>query len=227
EILWATGQPGHARTSPYVPTGILADVEEPTPTDRQTQPVPPAAPPVGGARPRARRGPRDMIISLLVLLVPVLVLVGGSQLIAGRAGAAPQDLGDGWVPVSAQFDEHATGGTLRVGYVTPAGDPVQVVHSTVPPEVLLPQRLPDAGPPTGEVRLGDENWQRFPGRPNEQALVRMTPGLTTIVVGTADDAELQHLATHSCTRSPPPPRRTLPLGRAGQRGLPPPRAPAS
>lgn len=158
-----------------------------------------------------------MIISLLVLLVPVLVLVGGYQLIAGRqqpvevdtapayaeanaaglAVTAPQDLGDGWVPVSAQFDEHATGGTLRVGYVTPAGDPVQVVHSTVPPEVLLPQRLPDAGPPTGEVRLGDENWQRFPGRPNEQALVRMTPGLTTIVVGTADDAELQHLATHS------------------------------
>lgn len=149
--------------------------------------------------------------------MPVLVLVGGYQLLAGRqqpveidpapayaqanaaglAVTAPEGLDSGWVPVSAQFDPEGAGGTLRVGYVSPAGEPVQVVYSTIAPEVLLPERLSDAGPPIGEVRLGDQSWQRYPGPPGEQALVRMTPDLTTIVVGSADEAELEHLAAHS------------------------------
>ena len=157
------------------------------------------------------------MISLLVLLVPVLVLFGGYQLLAGRnqpveidpapayaqanaaglAVAAPEGLDAGWVPVSAQFDPRGSGGTLRVGYVSPAGEPVQVLYSTVAPEMLLPERLPDIGPPTGEVRIGGGSWQVFPPRAGERALVRMASDLTTIVVGGADQAELEHLAAHS------------------------------
>jgi hypothetical protein len=180
--------------------GILAYVDRPAPADRPTT--------------RSSRRPRDLVISLLVLLVPVLVLVGGYQLLSGRtepvavdpssaiiaaqqAGlrvAEPVGLASDWVPVSAVFRPVEDGGTLRLGYVTPAGDPVQVVQSTVPADELLAGELPEGVAPAGEIDLGDAVWQRYPGRPGETALMRRESDRTLLVVGPASQTELRTLA---------------------------------
>lgn len=157
-----------------------------------------------------------MVLSLLVLLIPVLLLVGGYQVLAGRnepagvdpapaladARAAgldaiePGDLGEDWTLVSAVFQRPDGGGaTLRLGYAAPGDESAQVVQSTVPAEALLPGELREAGEPTGSVRVAGEPWQRYETRPGERALVRLRPRLTTIVIGTAADPDLRTLAS--------------------------------
>lgn len=147
-----------------------------------------------------------MVLSLLVLLVPIVLLVGGYQMISGRmdpvaidpgpalvearasglAVVEPIGLDPRWVPVSAVFQD---GPVLRLGYVTPAGDSAQLVQSPLPPEELY------AGlSPSGTVEVAGQAWQRYQTRPGERALVLQVPDLTTIVVGTADEPELHTLA---------------------------------
>jgi hypothetical protein len=155
-----------------------------------------------------------MVISLAVLLVPVLLLVGGYQLLTGRnrpvevdpapalasaeaagmAVATPTDLGENWVPVSAVFQEVEHGLTLRIGYLTPDGPSVQLVQSTVPAEELLPAELPDEAVPAGTLDVAGEPWQLYQNRDGERALVLLTPDLTTLVVGATTDAQLHQLA---------------------------------
>jgi hypothetical protein len=155
-----------------------------------------------------------MVMSLLVLLVPVLVLVGGYQLVAGRtqptevdpssafiaaqsAGfevAQPAGLEPGWVPVSAVFRNLEDGATLRLGYVTPDGDNVQLVQSTVPAPRLLAAELSDDAAPVGTVAVDGTAWQRYPGRSGEVALVLMEGDRTVLVVGQASESELRALA---------------------------------
>jgi hypothetical protein len=186
-------------------SGILAYVEKRTQADR--------------ARPEQSRRPRDLMISLLVLVIPVLVLVGGYQLLAGRdqpvaidqtpqiteaqrAGfdfSGPVDLSATWVPVSAVFRPVDGGATLRLGYVTPDGEPVQLVQSTVPAAQLLARELSEVTSPSGSVDVGGVEWQRYPGRPGEQALVLQVADRTVIVVGPAAESELTELAAAVAT----------------------------
>jgi hypothetical protein len=145
-----------------------------------------------------------MVISLLVLLVPVVLLVGVYQVLAGRnrpvevdpapALAAAVGLSAGWVPVSAVFQPGEAGDTLRVGYVTPDGGSVQLLQSTVPPERLLPAELAEPGPPDRTVELAGRTWQEHPPRAGERALVLLEPDQTTIVRGTTSAAELRDFA---------------------------------
>jgi hypothetical protein len=154
-----------------------------------------------------------MVISLLVLLVPVMLLIGGYQLLAGRtqpvevdpaptlaaaeaAGlpvSAPTGLPDDWVPVSAVFRRTGEGLTLRVGYVTPGGGSTQLVQSTVPAERLLPAELPEAAAPAGSLDLAGRSWQRYQADAG-RALVLLEPDRTVIVVGAVEEAELRTLA---------------------------------
>ncbi len=173
-------------------------------------PAPPAA-----AEPRSDRSPKDMAISLLVLLIPIVVLLafyrgflGGDQpavvdtapaLESARAANAfpvsqPEGLGEGWRPVRADFRTVEGGANLRLGYVTPEGRGAQVVQSSVPPERLLPTELTEQGQPQGQTDLGGRTWQRYTARGNEQALVLLEPDRTVIVVGDARDNELRALA---------------------------------
>jgi hypothetical protein len=155
-----------------------------------------------------------MVISLLVLLVPVVLLVGVYQVLAGRqqpvevdpqpaltsAAAAgievahPAGLPPGWVPVTAVFQPAGAGGTLRVGYVTPDGGSVQLVQSTLPVERLLPAELPEPAPPAGTVDLAGRSWQVYPPRGGERAMVLLEPAQTTIVLGTTSEPELRDFA---------------------------------
>ncbi|WP_174536185.1 DUF4245 domain-containing protein [Micromonospora chalcea] len=174
------------------------------------------APPAGKEKARSERSPKDMALSLLILLVPIALLLafyrgflgGDSPVTVDPAPAleqarsanvfpvsAPSGLGDDWRPVNARFRTEADGSTLRIGYVTPEGRGAQLVESNVPAEKLLPAELSE-GRPQGAADLpGGLSWQRYTARGNEQALVLLEPNRTVIVVGDAGETELRKLAT--------------------------------
>ncbi|MBX6722476.1 MAG: DUF4245 domain-containing protein [Dactylosporangium sp.] len=158
---------------------------------------------------------RDMLISLVVLIVPVALLVAFASFVregrqasvldpapviaqaqaAGRFPvAAPRGLEDGWRPVSANFRTTADGATLRIGYVTPGGDGVQFVTSDVPAQQLLANELGEQARPVGTETIAGRSWQRYSARAGETALVRAEPDHTLIVVGPATLDDLQALA---------------------------------
>lgn len=176
---------------------------------------PPAPPAAVDAR-RSDRSPKDMAISLLVLLIPIALLLafyrgflGGDQptqvdpspAIEQAQGAnafpvsQPTGLGDDWRTVNARYQEVEGGSTLRIGYVTPEGQGAQLVQSNVPAERLIPAELSDRAQPQGQTDLDGRSWQRYTARQNEQALVLLEPGRTVIVVGDARENELRRLAS--------------------------------
>jgi hypothetical protein len=156
-----------------------------------------------------------MAISLLVLLIPIALLLGfyrvflngddpvtvdpAPAISEARAANAfpvsePAGLGSGWRTVSARFQRADDGATLRLGYVSPAGEGVQVVQSNVPAERLLPAELTGAGRPEGTLALAGRDWQGYTARPGEHALVLLESSRTVIVVGSAREQELRDLA---------------------------------
>ncbi|MCW3838754.1 DUF4245 domain-containing protein [Micromonospora yasonensis] len=180
---------------------------------------PDGQPPVGSAagkdKARSERSPRDMALSLAVLLVPIVLLLafyrgflGGDEpatvdpnpaVEQARAAAAfpvsrPEGLGGDWRMVSARYQAAPDGATLRLGYLTPEGRGAQLVQSNVPAEKLLPAEL-KGGQPQGPADLPGGTWQRYAARDNEQALVLLEPNRTVIVVGDAGENELRQLAT--------------------------------
>lgn len=165
--------------------------------------------------PTNSRRPRDMALSLLVLLVPVLIIVliyrvvqGGDQPVvvdtapaidqARAAGAfpvgAPTGLDDDWRPISATFQQVEGGRVLRIGYVTPDGAGLALIQSNAPAERLIPAELTASGKPEGAIDVAGQSWQQYTARPGEQALVLLEPSRTVIVVGSAHDDELRELA---------------------------------
>ncbi|WBB72809.1 DUF4245 family protein [Micromonospora sp. WMMD1128] len=218
------GQPPARPTADATPPdGSPALVESPGPAaaagDRSAPPADAGdrpAPPAGRDKARSERSPKDMVLSLLILLVPIALLIafyrgflGGDSpatvdpepaLEQARSAnafpvAAPSGLDSDWRTVTARFRTEADGATLRIGYVTPEGRGAQLVESDVPAEKLLPAELSD-GQPQGPVDLPDGlSWQRYTARGNEQALVLLEPDRSIIVVGDAGETELRRLAT--------------------------------
>jgi hypothetical protein len=158
-------------------------------------------------QPRPSRTGRDMVISLVVLLIPVALIVtifrlrGGEDTVTVDPSAAiaqartadlfpviaPVNLPPGWRSVSAVFQRQGKTGSLRVGYLSPSGDGVQLVESSEPLGPLLDRELGDriqpAGPDAGA-------WKRYSVRTGETAFVRVDGDRTVIVVGQASAAEL-------------------------------------
>lgn len=164
---------------------------------------------------RAERRPRDMVISLLVLLVPILlalfvynVVFEGDEPVKVDPAAAiadarhanafpvmvPTGLPDGWTTVSARFQNTETDKTLRIGFVSPEGDGAQVVQTNRPAEAVLPAELTDAARPQGPAEVNGAAWQSYSTRPGERALVLLQPSHTVIVVGKTSQSELYELA---------------------------------
>ena len=156
-----------------------------------------------------------MVISLLVLLVPLFLVVlfyrvvlGGDQpvgvdpaptiAVARAAGAfpvaEPTGLEGGWRTVSARYQPGADGALLRLGYLTPGGDGVQLVQGDLPADRLLPQELTKKARPDGQVDLSGTIWRRYLARPGERALVLLEPARTVIVIGSASESDLRTLA---------------------------------
>ncbi|SBT51916.1 DUF4245 domain-containing protein [Micromonospora auratinigra] len=174
------------------------------------QPAPPARKEKG----RSERSPRDMALSLLILLVPIVLLLAFYRgFLGGDAPATvdpapavaearsanafpvsePQGLGSDWRTVNARYRAEPGGATLRIGYLTPEGRGAQLVQSNVPPEKLLPTEL-KGGQAQGPADLPGGTWQRWTARDNEQAFVLLEPNRTVIVVGDAGEQELRQLA---------------------------------
>jgi hypothetical protein len=157
-----------------------------------------------------------MILSLAVLIVPIaLLLIFYRTVLSGDApiaidpaptlqearqsGAftvlAPQGLGSDWHVSTAKFVRGADGATLRLGYVDPDKDPIQVVESSVPSSTLLPTELTEDAEPLGTFRAGTGVWRLYQGRPGEKALVLADDKRTVIIVGKTDVDNLKAMAT--------------------------------
>jgi hypothetical protein len=108
--------------------------------------------------------------------------------------AEPRGLGDDWRVTTATFRRQAPAATLRIGYVDPDDDPVQLVQSSVAPDTLLPAELTEDAEVVGTFRAPNGVWRRYDARPGEAALVLTEPGRTIVVVGTTDPENLDTLA---------------------------------
>jgi hypothetical protein len=165
---------------------------------------------------REGRSPRDMVLSLAVLVVPIaLLLIFYRVVLSGDAPvtvdpmpkfqeaqlakafpvAVPAGLGDDWSVSSATFTRQSGGATLRIGYVDPHKSPVQLVESSVASSTLLPAELTAKAKPLTEFRAANGVWRLYTGRPGEQALVLADASRTIIVVGRTDVSNLEHLAS--------------------------------
>jgi hypothetical protein len=163
---------------------------------------------------REGRSPRDMALSLAVLIVPIVLLLafyrgvlGGDTPVSVDPGPAiaearsarafpvlvARGLSDDWHVSSATFRRATEGATLRIGYVAPDDDSVLVVQSSVPPATLLPAELGKDSKPIGTLRTGTGVWRQYRARPGEQAFVLADAARTVVVVGTADTEHLEDL----------------------------------
>jgi hypothetical protein len=213
--------PAQPAETPATPTTAQVPASPPEPAAATTEPAAattePAAPAVSAVpRPqRSERSNRDMALSLVVLLVPIALVLGFYRLVldgdepirvdpapaiaearsaAAFAVLAPVDLATEWRVSTATFRRTADGATLRIGYVDPDDDPVQLIESSVPVERLIPAELGAAPATAGTVQIGARSWQRFEARPGEAALVLLEKGRTVIVVGATETSRLQVLA---------------------------------
>lgn len=165
---------------------------------------------------RLSRRPRDMVISIGLLLAVVFALFGLYRWLGGdeptridpgpafeqaRNAKAfpvlePSGLPSGWTPVSATYQQQTGGSLLRVGYTSPGGEGAQLIEGNVQPDILLTRELGgDSAQVTGDVvDLGGRQWQVYNARDDERAYVLQEPDRTVIVIGQASDEELKQLA---------------------------------
>jgi len=107
----------------------------------------------------------------------------------------PAGLPSGWRSTNAAIERAAGGAlTLRVSYITPSADYIQVVQSDVPSDALIPKEI-GSGKVEGRIEIGTVAWQRFGGRRDgESALVLLEPKVTVVVTGDAPMGELTAFA---------------------------------
>jgi hypothetical protein len=180
-------------------------------------PVPEAAAEPVTVGKRGGRSPRDMALSLGILLVPIVlvllfyrVVLDGDKPVSVKNAestiqqarsaavfpvAVPQGLGDDWHTVSATFKRDTDGATLRLGYVDPDDDPLLLVVSSVPTEKLLPVELGANPKGVSTYSDGARTWQRYEARKGENALLLLDKGRTIIVVGKAESKSLESFAS--------------------------------
>ncbi|MDI1459899.1 DUF4245 family protein [Catellatospora sp. KI3] len=154
------------------------------------------------------RTPKDMALSLGVLLVPVLLLVLGYRLFygwndavtvdptsaiesAGRASMAPLPgavAPDGWQTVTAKWSD----GKLRIGYLDRDSHGARLVQSRTPAAELIRAELGDKAQPGAQTSVGGVGWQRYHSPDGEDALLRTSGDTSILLIGR--DADLTALA---------------------------------
>ena len=162
-----------------------------------------------------------MIISLAVLLVPLIALVAfcqpdkSSQVqrpidpsrtyqaaarLSGFEVREPAGLGSAWRATHASFrTDRDKAPVLRVSYLTPEGDYVQLVQSGAAAPTVIPEELGE-GKMRGQTELAGVTWQQYAGRrAGDTAFVLIEPKLTTIVVG---EASVERLRTFASALAP-------------------------
>jgi hypothetical protein len=151
---------------------------------------------------REGRRPRDMIISLVVLLVPIALILIFYRVVldgdrpfakdptaaiemAGREFPVAQTsgLGKDWHITSANFQRQDGGGTLRIGYVDPDDRPLLMIQSNIDAATLVPAEVGAEGKRTGVYRAGDRTWLQYSGRPGQTALIATEQQRTIVIIG--------------------------------------------
>jgi hypothetical protein len=164
---------------------------------------------------RLSRRPRDMVISVGVLLVVVFSLFGLYRCLGGDEATTvdpnpayeqarnakvfpvlvPSGLPAGWTSVSAAYQQQTGGSVLRVGWRAPSKEGALLVEGNVPPDILITRELTADARATGDVvDIGGREWQVYDARDGERAYVLMEPERTVIVIGRASEDELKQLA---------------------------------
>ena len=204
------GTAAKSRVSDMVNNGWVEPAEPAAPD------APASAPEAAPAGRRSERTPKDMALSLAVLLIPIALLIVFYRVVldgdkpvtvdpsstiqeAQSAGlfpvAVPGHLSDDWHASSATFQRQANGATLRIGYIDPDDNGLQLIESSVPPATLLPAELGSASKQVDVYRSDARMWRLYDARPGEQALVLGETGRTLIVVGRTDARNLEKLAS--------------------------------
>jgi hypothetical protein len=160
---------------------------------------------------RISRRPRDMVISIGLLLVIVFGLFGLYSWLGGDDGgrvdpaqaisearaanefpvAVPTGLSDKWTSVSAVYQPQAAGAVLRIGWRTPGDGTIQLIEGNLPPDTLLTRELGANARDIGDAEIGGNQWQVYDAREGERAYVQQQAGRTIIVVGKTSEAEFK------------------------------------
>ena len=169
-------------------------------------------PPVNTTQLRLSRTPMDMTKAVLVLLVPVAILFaiyvrffGGSDVIAidpsqtystavasaNFTVAQPTGLSSKWKSISAAYGNDL----LRVGYIAPSGDGIQLIETSKATAPLLKAEVGNTDPIAAAVNVGTTTWGELvvSGR-STKALVSTVGNRTIIVKGQTDFKTLQDFA---------------------------------
>jgi hypothetical protein len=155
-----------------------------------------------------------MTMSLAVLLIPIaLIAIFYKFVLSGDAPVtvdpsptiqeaqaakvfpiAVPTLSDKWHASSATWQKTAAGGTLRIGYVDPDDNPVQLIESNIDSQTLARTELTSSAAQIDRYATGGRTWALYTGRPGEQGLVLFDQGRTIIIVGKAKATQLESLA---------------------------------
>ncbi|WP_231956801.1 MULTISPECIES: DUF4245 domain-containing protein [unclassified Actinoplanes] len=176
-----------------------------------------SAAPAASASPRLTRregrAPRDMALSLAVLMIPIVLLLvfyrvvlnGDKPLTVDPSSSfdlasrhftvlKPAGLGKDWRVTAATFKDEKGGAILRIGYVDPDDNPVQLIESTTPADTLVPAEVGKDGKRAGAYRTDARTWMVYTGRPGETALIFSDTGRTVLLVGKTGQPNLEALA---------------------------------
>ena len=183
---------------------------EPT-TGTPTARAPTARGARGASRPRSRVGfVRDLAISLIVVVVPLVALVAfcqprgenpptvdptetyrAAKREAGFPILTPTGLDGSWQATNAAYRTEQDGSkSLRVSYIPSRNDYIQLLQTDEPAEQLIPNEVGaadgQAPRPVATEQIGGRAWLRFAGRRDgEWAYVLEGNGYTVIVAGNA------------------------------------------
>lgn len=163
---------------------------------------------------RLGRSPRDIALSLLVLLVPIFILISVYRFLGGESATvvdpssaygdarvahafpvAEPAMPSGWTTISADFKRGDAGGVLRIGFRSPGGGTAQLVESNVAPGAQVSAELGPGTHEQGDATTVGPDWHRYVATSGNHAYVQAQPDRTVIVMGRTDD-DLIQIARH-------------------------------
>jgi hypothetical protein len=165
---------------------------------------------------RGSKTVRDLMLSLVVLGFVVFVIylfvphdshadpvktvsysveLGQARRDAPYPVAGPEGLGADWRSTSVTYDDSDPKNvTWHIGFVDPDQQYVAVEQSNGRADAFVASvTLNSHRDGTRTVTAGGHTWERWTGG-RYTALVRREPGVTTVVLGTAPDAQLTQMA---------------------------------